>query len=457
MVGIVIAGAAVISAGLIILALTVSSWLKNKRAGPKKIKGRKTALREAANRLKQNPRDPEGLAIMGDIYFREGSWDKAYKTYEMLCGQRAAPGLDECTCRIRCGISALKLGLLNDAYNAFASARMFDEKNFDINFNLGVLEFQRGNYDKAVMLLNAAKNINPEHAPTLRTLGYAFFRMRKPKEALTCIRKAITLAPDDKESLLTLAECYNEAGQTDRALRIFSRLREDSVVGGEACRAAGTIRMEMRSYDKALEDFELALRYENINAEKRAAIKYQAAQCCLKRNDISRALAHLRDLQQTNPAYKDVGLLVSKYQELNASKNLQVYLLGSSAEFAALCRKIVAAYFSKVKVKITGVIQNRSDWADVIAEVNSARWTETIMFRFVRTQGSVGELIIRDFHAHIKEVKAGKGICAATGVFTDEAKRYTEARLIDLIGKERLLALLNTVDAKAVTEAPQAR
>jgi hypothetical protein len=35
------------------------------------------------------------------------------------------------------------------------------------------------------------------------------------------------------------------------------------------------------------------------------------------------------------------------------------------------------------------------------------------------------------------------------GNFGEEAKRYTEARLIDLIEKDRLSAILNTVDAKA--------
>jgi restriction endonuclease Mrr len=71
------------------------------------------------------------------------------------------------------------------------------------------------------------------------------------------------------------------------------------------------------------------------------------------------------------------------------------------------------------------------------------------MFRFIRTQGSIGELIVRDFHSHLKEVKAGKGICITVGTYSEEAKRYTEARQIDLIEKERLSAILNTVDAKA--------
>jgi restriction endonuclease Mrr len=65
----------------------------------------------------------------------------------------------------------------------------------------------------------------------------------------------------------------------------------------------------------------------------------------------------------------------------------------------------------------------------------------------------VGELIVRDFHSHLKEVKAGKGLCLTVGTFSEEAKRYTEARLIDLIDKEKMAAILNTVDARSARAA----
>jgi restriction endonuclease Mrr len=87
--------------------------------------------------------------------------------------------------------------------------------------------------------------------------------------------------------------------------------------------------------------------------------------------------------------------------------------------------------------------------------VDTAKWSDIIMFRFIRAQGSIGELIVRDFHSHLKEVKAGKGICITVGAFTEEAKRYTEARLIDLIEKERFQAILNSVDSKAQAAVPR--
>jgi tetratricopeptide (TPR) repeat protein len=272
--------------------------------------------------------------------------------------------------------------------------------------------------------------------------------MKKNKEAMTYIRKAIDLAPDDKESLYTLAECYYEANQTDQAQRIFAHLRGDPVMGASACLISGTINAEARQYEKAIQDFELGLRHESIKPDVRIELRYKLATACLKQNDIAKALSNLRDIQAENPNYKDVTPLIGKYQELNANKNLQIFLMAPSGDFVALCRKLVIAYFSRAKIKITNISVNKNEWADILAEVDTAKWSDIIMFRFIRTPGGIGELVVRDFHSHLKEVKAGKGICVTVGNFSEEAKRYTEARLIDLIEKDRLTAMLNTVDAK---------
>ena len=63
------------------------------------------------------------------------------------------------------------------------------------------------------------------------------------------------------------------------------------------------------------------------------------------------------------------------------------------------------------------------------------------------TLTTVGELMVRDFHARVKDLKAGKGLCISGGGYSDEAKKFVEARLIDLIEK----ALQN--DGFSVVEA----
>jgi tetratricopeptide (TPR) repeat protein len=420
----------------------------------RRTRGKDAIIRNATKRLSQNPRDPQALREMGEIYFEDESWPNAMKTYETLIeAAGGSPDFDEFEANMRYGISALKLNLINEAIKGLGAARSLRQDNFEVNFNLGYLEFQRKNYEKAIQLLDQARKQDPESSAALRYLGHSLFRIKRAKEAMTYIRKAIDLAPDDKESLYTLAECYYEANQADQALRLFNHMRADPVMGPQACLFSGTINLEQHQEDAAIQDFEIGLRHQNIKSDVLVELRYKLAQVYLRKNDIAKALQLLRLIQAENPQYKDVGMLITRYQELNANRNLQIYLMAPSADFVALCRKIVMTYFPKAKTKITNISVNKNDWADIQAEVDTPKWSDTIMFRFIRTQGSIGELIVRDFHSHLKEVKAGKGVCITVGSFTEEAKRYTEARLIDLIEKDRLSAILNNVDSKAAALA----
>jgi tetratricopeptide (TPR) repeat protein len=415
-----------------------------------KSKSRDAIVKDAAKKLAQNPRDPDALLAMGEIYFEDQKWELAYKTYEALAELVAArPTLDEFLVHQRCGLAAVKLNLFNEAYKAFITARTIRPDDFETNYNLGNIEFQRKNYEKAIQHFQQARLKDPEHAPLLRGLGHSLFRIKKYKEAMGFIRKAIDLAPDDKESFYTLAECYYEAGQIEQALKIFAHLRPDPVMGPSACLFSGTINMSLRNYEKAVEDFEIGLKHTNIKSDIFIELKYGLANACLKQQEIGKAIGLLREVQSLDPSYKDTASLIARYQELNANKNLQVYLMAPQNDFIALCRKIVLGYFSKAKTKISNIAVNKNEWADLLAEVDTPKWSDVVMFRFIRSQGLVGELVVRDFHSHLKEVKAGKGICVTVGGFSSEARRYTEARLIDLIDKEKLSALLNSVDSSS--------
>jgi tetratricopeptide (TPR) repeat protein len=435
----------------------ISNFLRNKPFGSstKRPKNKDIIIKEAEKRLAQNPNDPDALNAIGKAYFDEGLWEMSMRTFENLADILATgsvPGVDSFEVYLRYGLAAKKLNLPDQAYKGFAVARSLKQDSFEANFELGILEFERKNYEKAIQLLQVARVQDPESPATLRYLGHALFRIKRPKEAMNFIRKAIDLAPDDKESLYTLAECYHEANQTEQALRIFNHLRADPVMGPESCLIAGTIKLDTRQYESAIQNFEIGLKHQNIKPEILNDLRYKLSTTYLKQNEIGKALQILKQLSAENPSYKDVQILLNKYQELNANRNLQIFLMASSADFVALCRKVVMTYFPRAKVKITNISVNKNEWADILAEVDTAKWSDHIMFRFIRTQGSIGELIVRDFHSHLKEVKAGKGICITVGSYTEEAKRYTEARLIDLIEKDRLQAILNAVDAKAAAQ-----
>jgi tetratricopeptide (TPR) repeat protein len=442
---------------LVLLVIAMMTVLGHSKGGdrPKRTKGREVILRDANKRLKQNPKDVNALLQLGDLYFNEEAWDKAYSIYDSLLNMtKTVPDLNEFEINLRYALCALKQGLNTEAYQGFSAARSLRQDSFEANYNLGYMEFHKKNYEKAARFLEQARTQEPEHPPTLRCLGHTYFKLKRHKEALSLIRRAIELDPGDKESLYAIAECYYELNQSEQALRIFGHLRSDPVMGPSASLFSGTINMNQHQNEKAIEDFEIGLKHQNIKPDILLELKYRLATAYLKQQEIGKALGCLKEIQIDNPSYRDVAFLIGKYQELNANRNLQIFLIASSADFIALCRKIVMTYFGRAKIKITNISLNKNEWVDLLAEVDTSKWSDLVMFRFIRTQGSVGELIVRDFHSHLKEVKAGKGICITVGSFSEEAKRYTEARLIDLIEKDKLTAILNAVDAKAARAVP---
>ncbi|MCL2138879.1 MAG: tetratricopeptide repeat protein, partial [Treponema sp.] len=219
---IVILGIVFVLALLVVFILLIMGRTGKKiPTSKKRSKNREAMINVASKRLEQNPNDANALNILGDIYFEEESWDKAMKMYEALSEiifRNPVPGLDSFNACLRYGMSAIKLSMTEQAYKGFSMARVLRQDVFEVNYNLGALEFERKNYEKALQLLQQARIINPESPAVLRYMGHAFFRMKKPKEAMALIRKAIDLAPEDKESLYTLAECYYEAKHTDQAL-----------------------------------------------------------------------------------------------------------------------------------------------------------------------------------------------------------------------------------------------
>ena len=87
----------------------------------------------------------------------------------------------------------------------------------------------------------------------------------------------------------------------------------------------------------------------------------------------------------------------------------------------------------------------KNDYADILCEVSTSKWEDIILFRFLRTNAQVGELFLREMHQRIKEVRAGRGFCITAGTYTQTAKQFVEARLIDLVEKDGLLKAMSNL------------
>ncbi len=433
---------------------------KHKNPGQKaqKLHGKDRAavIREANKRLAQNPRDVEALQTLGEVFYNDEDFEKAMKTYSVLValagGNRS---IDEYEATVRYALSALKCNNVEEAYKSLVLAWNMRADGFDVNHNLGCLEYQNKNYDRAIELLSQARVMQPDHAKTLRFLGLSLFRARRYAEGAALLKKAIDQEPEDKEALFAVARCYHELGQNEQAIKVFSHLRADPQLGPNAALFAGTIHLQTRQYGEAVQDFQFGLKHENVPNDILIELQYRLAVTYIKQDEIGEALRLLGEIQAASPDYRDVQELLKRYRELNTNHNLKIYLISPTSDFVSLCRKIVASYFAESKVKISDVSIQKSEYADILADVTTAKWEDLILFRFVRTTGTVGELIVRDLYTRIKEVKAGRGLCMAAGSFSEGARQFVEARLIDLVDKELLTHHLSSLDSGVAFDASQ--
>jgi len=413
-------------------------------------------IREANRRLAQNPRDVTALQTLGEIYYNNEDFEKAMKTYAILVslsgGNRS---IDEYEVTARYALSALKCNNVDEAYKSLVVAWNMRAGGFDVNYNLGYLEYQNKNYDRAIELLSQARVMQPDHPATLRFLGLSLFRARRYAEGATLLKKAIDQEPEDKEALFAVARCYHELGQNEQAIKVFSHLRSDPQLGPNAALFAGTIHLQTRQYVEAVQDFQVGLKHENVPSDVLIELQYRLAVTYIKQDEIGEALRLLGEIQGTSPDYRDVQDLLKRYRELNTNQNLKIYLIAPTSDFVSLCRKIVTSYFSDAKVKISDVSIQKSEYADILADITTAKWEDLILFRFVRTTGTVGELIVRDLYTRTKEVKAGRGLCVAAGIFSEGARQFVEARLIDLVDKELLTHHLSSLDSGVTFEPSQ--
>jgi tetratricopeptide (TPR) repeat protein len=432
-----------------LLLLGILGFALFRRVGPaggrvRKKKDRNSILRESNKRLSQNPNDPFALLALADLYFEEQDYPNALGHYQKcirLCA--TTPELNEQQITLRYAVSALKAGNFQEAYRSFMIARTLDENNFEANYYLGYLDSLQNNHPKAEYYLQAALRSNPEHLDANRSLGFSLYHNKKYKEAVACLQKVLDAEPGDKKSLFHLGQAQYQLKHFDPALKVFTHLRADPALGAQACLLAGTIHLKSKRYAKAVTDFEIGLRHEKLSPEIELELNYRMAAAHLKQGDMAAAISLWKAIREAKSDYKDTAELLAQYMEIYRNRNLQTFMMATRSEFVSLCRQLAAKYFPRSSTKLLDISLQKNDYLDILAEVHTAKWDDLVLFRFARTSLQVGELMLRELYSRIKELRAGRGICMTTGTFSEAARTFVEARLIDLIEKEDLLKIFS--------------
>lgn len=427
--------------------ITTFSGKKGKGKNAKKPRKRSVIIKDATKKLSQNPHNVSALTELSNLYYQEHNWEKALPLLEELLNLASTnKDIDFFQVALRQGITSLNLKKPEDAMKGLAAAIKINGNNYEANYYLGQAFYQNNMFDKAIPFLRKAAVLNPELPNLNAPIGLSFYSMKRYRDSLPYLKRALEENPEEKVILFSMADAMQQTGFGDKALKVFMHLRADPEFGARSCLAAGIMHMNSGALDKAVQDFEIALKHPNIPPEILLEIKYRLAGCYLQDGAVDQGLSMLKEVQVINPTYRDVNSLITRYMELKQNKNLQIYLTAGNSDFVALCRKLVETFYGRAVVRILDIAVS-NDNTEVLTEVETAKWEDTVIFRFYRTTGSTGELHIRDFHGRIKDARAGHGICLTAGSYSEEAKKYIEGRPIDLVDKAELIKRLKKIDS----------
>jgi Flp pilus assembly protein TadD len=161
-----------------------------------------------------------------------------------------------------------------EAILALERAVALDQTNDRYYFNLGAAYERQGDFDKAVVALRKAIELNPQGANALNYLGYMYAdRGLNLDESIDLVRRALTIEPNNGYYIDSLGWAYFRKGMLDEAVqelkRAVSFVPDDPVI----VEHLGDIYFELKLFLEAREAWERSLQLQPENEAVEAKLK----------------------------------------------------------------------------------------------------------------------------------------------------------------------------------------
>jgi tetratricopeptide (TPR) repeat protein len=193
--------------------------------------------------------------------------------------------------------------------------------------------------DAAVSGLRNAQTLAPNDPRWPYYLGQFYLARGERAKAAEFFTRALALRPNDFPTLVWLGEMHLDQGRPDDAQRLFARALELDAASAAALSGLGRAVLAQGDATRAAEYLERALAL----APEATSLHYPLAMAYRKLGELEKADAHLRQRGRGEPAFSDP--LMEEYNSLLESalayqnRGLQAMQTGDFAAAAALFRR----------------------------------------------------------------------------------------------------------------------
>ncbi|MBN2183401.1 MAG: tetratricopeptide repeat protein [Sedimentisphaerales bacterium] len=149
---------------------------------------------------------------------------------------------------------------INSNHKHLSENMQADRSNPEAIHSLGIMEYQKGRFDRAVDFIKKAIEADNQKAQYYNTLGIALEAIGEFNEAFLAYQRAITIEPDYAEAYHNMAVAFQSQGQYVSAVekcRIAISLRPDFA---QAYNTMAYSLEKQKLYDEAIENYRHAIR-----------------------------------------------------------------------------------------------------------------------------------------------------------------------------------------------------
>ena len=446
----------VVAVSLILLVLIgfLGVFVVKSLAAPKKIDSinklikqqKYSAAQKAAKALiAKDPRDYHAHYYLGKAYLADRKNELALMEYKTVANNALFDAqLPEVAFRRELSGLYLKFNQLEDALKEFLLLTKLEPTNAENFYQCGRIYAQQNNAESALGFLQKAIKFNKKHVKAWSEMGMILFRSKQFAEAKKAIEFALKLSPETFSTYYYLGKIQKESKEYPAAVKSFEKACRDPEFKQRALLERGSCYMLANAIDNAQLEFEKAIKAgKDEKAQETLYARYFLASCYEKNRKIDKAIEQWQIISKINRNFRDVPSKLSEYKDLQSNDSLKEFLTSSNAEFVEICKKAALAGFNmsaqtagetKWGCQIIATEAKKDDWMNMRKQL--------FLLNFYRVTDPIEDAEIRRTLDFAKSKNCAKAYACTSSEFTTSAVRFAENRPIELVGKEKLEAIL---------------
>ncbi|MDD7013609.1 MAG: tetratricopeptide repeat protein [Treponema sp.] len=431
------------------IIFTVIFIIKN-FSSPQKLDGIKKAINDgkyqqaqrlAKSLITKNSKDYVAHYYLGKAYMADKKPELAFIEYKTV-NQNAVFNGDIPELEFRKQMAELyKLYNQNDdALKEYLLLTKMEPSNAENDFNVGKIYEAQGKAGLAMGFYQKTITANKKHPQAHTAMGHLLYRSKQYNEAKKEIDTAIKLNPENYSNYYYLGKILKEMKNLPAAVKSFEKAQRDSSLKQKALIEKGTCLMIAGQIDQAQDDFDRAIKVaKDENAQETLYARYFLAACYEKNRKIENAIEQWEAIFKNNRQFKDVGVKLSQYKDLQTNDNMKEYLTCSNSDFLEMCKKITNDGLNldcqkieptKFGCQLLAIEKKKGTWMNVRQQI--------FLVLFFRETQPLEDSVVRKVVDTVKNAKYEQGIIVSSSQFSASAVKFAENRAVTLVSKEKL-------------------